>query len=312
MKERINEVVTYLAQNLPTLKISEDESMAKHASFKAGGKAGYFIEVNSVLELSQLLKILNENSTEYIVLGNGSNTLFTDEGYDGIVIKLNPESREFNYIKVLEEGEDFVTLSAGTAVLMSVFAKEVVSLSLEGFEPMSGIPGSLGGAVFMNAGAYGGEMSQVVKKVKAVSKEGEIKILSNEEMDFGYRHSILEDNHYIATDIEFSLKKGNLEEIKARMMDFAGRRNSKQPLKFPSAGSTFKRPDGYFAGKLIEDAGLKGLSVGGAEVSVLHSGFIINKNQATATDILELITLVQNTVYDKFGVKLEPEVRIIG
>ncbi len=312
MKERINEVVTYLAQNLPTLKISKDESMAKHASFKAGGKAGYFIEVNSVLELSQLLKILNENSTEYIVLGNGSNTLFTDEGYDGIVIKLNPESREFNYIKVLEEGEDFVTLSAGTAVLMSVFAKEVVSLSLEGFEPMSGIPGSLGGAVFMNAGAYGGEMSQVVKKVKAVSKEGEIKILSNEEMDFGYRHSILEDNHYIATDIEFSLRKGNLEEIKARMIDFAGRRNSKQPLKFPSAGSTFKRPDGYFAGKLIEDAGLKGLSVGGAEVSVLHSGFIINKNQATATDILELITLVQNTVYDKFGVKLEPEVRIIG
>ena len=198
-------------------------------------------------------------------------------------------------------------------MLLSTVAVFMREEGITGFEFASGIPGSIGGAIFMNAGAYGGEMKDIVASVHAVSPDGrDEKDFTNEEMQFGYRSSILQQNGWIATDVTFNLTTGNKEEIAAQMKDLNARRNAKQPVNYPSAGSTFKRPEGYFAGKLIEDAGLKGLTVGGAQVSTLHSGFVINKGGASATDILQLIALVQNTVYDKFGVMLEPEVRIIG
>lgn len=299
----------------PEAVIIENAPMSKYTSFKAGGSAKALIEVKSTEELKSLLQLFDEEGINHMMLGNGSNTLFKDSGYDGIVIKL---SKEFSYVKIegnaaeLKMGESCRVI-AGSAALLSVMAKTILENSLTGFEFASGIPGSFGGALFMNAGAYGGEMRQIVKWVKAVSPDGrEEKIFTNEEMEFGYRHSILEENGYIAVEAYLELKKGSYDDISAQMKELAQKRNSKQPVNYPSAGSTFKRPEGYFAGKLVEDAGLKGVSVGGAEVSTLHSGFIINKGGATATDILELIALCQNRVYDEFGVELKPEVRIIG
>ena len=254
------------------------------------------------------MQFAGEENIPHILLGNGSNTLFADSGYNGLVIKLG---RGFANM-AFDLGER-ATVGCGASMLLSKAAALMSDQGIAGFEFASGIPGSIGGAVFMNAGAYGGEMKDIVASVHAVSPDGkEEKDFAGEEMNFGYRRSILQDNGWIATDVTFNLPLGNVEEISAKMKDLNARRNAKQPVNYPSAGSTFKRPEGYFAGKLIEDAGLKGLTVGGAQVSTLHSGFIINKGGATATDILQLIALVQNTVYDKFGVMLEPEVRIIG
>lgn len=289
-------------------KISFEEkvSMSRYTSFKAGGEAAFVAEASNRDELKRILKITSDLHVPHVLIGNGSNVLFKDSGYEGIVIKL---SQKFAYVNVTDEGR----VICGASVLLSALSRELMKQELTGLEFASGIPGSLGGALFMNAGAYGGEMKQVVKSVKAVSADGsEERIFSNEEMKFGYRHSVLSENGYIAVEAVLDMKKGNREEIAERMRELAARRNSKQPVNYPSAGSTFKRPVGHFAGKLIEEAGLKGVAVGGAEVSSLHSGFIINKGGATATDILDLITLVQNRVYDESGIMLEPEVRIMG
>ena len=288
-------------------KLTENADMSRYTSFRAGGCARALIEVATTEELKAVLQLVTEENIPHMVIGNGSNMLFKDSGYDGIVIKLSQQG--FDYVNFGENN----TVSAGTAVANGVLAKMLQREGLAGFEFASGIPGSLGGAVFMNAGAYGGEMKDIVKSVKTISPDGqEERIFTAEEMDFGYRHSCLEENGYIAVEVTMELEKGDKEEIAARMKELMEKRNSKQPVNYPSAGSTFKRPEGYFAGKLIEDAGLKGLTVGGAQVSTLHSGFVINIGGATATDILQLMALVQNTVYDKFGVMLEPEVRIIG
>ncbi|MBQ4649357.1 MAG: UDP-N-acetylmuramate dehydrogenase [Firmicutes bacterium] len=288
-------------------KLTENADMSRYTSFRAGGCARALIEVATTEELKAVLQLVTEENIPHMVIGNGSNMLFKDSGYDGIVIKLSQQG--FDYVNFGENN----TVSAGTAVANGVLAKMLQREGLAGFEFASGIPGSLGGAVFMNAGAYGGEMKDIVKSVKTISPDGqEERIFTAEEMDFGYRHSCLEENGYIAVEVTMELEKGDREEIAARMKELMEKRNSKQPVNYPSAGSTFKRPEGYFAGKLIEDAGLKGLTVGGAQVSTLHSGFVINIGGATATDILQLMALVQNTVYDKFGVMLEPEVRIIG
>ena len=282
--------------------------MREHTSFKAGGKAKALVMPKDINSLKEVLKLLDEEKIEHIFLGNGSNTLFRDKGYSGVVIKLDNSDSEFTHCDITGD-----TARVGTAVLMSTFAKQVASNGLSGFEPMSGIPGSLGGACFMNAGAYGGEMKDVVVSVHAISPDGKCeKDFSNEEMEFGYRHSILEDNGYIATSVTMKFNADDVDAILERMKEFTQKRNSKQPVQYPSAGSFFKRPTGYFAGKLIEDAGLKGLTVGGAQVSQLHSGFVINVGGATETDITDLMHLVQNTVKDKFGVDLEPEVRIVG
>lgn len=289
------------------ISFSENVPMSRYTSFKAGGNAAILVEAQDTHRLKTILALTAQEKVPHILLGNGSNTLFKDGGYEGVVIKL---SQDFAGVSVAEDG---VTVTAGAAVLLSVLAKTLMSKGLTGFEFAGGIPGSLGGALFMNAGAYGGEMKQVVKSVRAVSPDGaEEKVFSSDEMEFGYRHSALEENGYIAVEAVLSLEKGDAEEIADRMKELAAKRNSKQPVNYPSAGSTFKRPEGHFAGKLIEDAGLKGVAVGGAQVSTLHSGFIINKGDATATDIIQLIALVQNRVYDEFGVMLKPEVRIIG
>ena len=261
--------------------------------------------LESVEELREIMGDIHRLKKKYIVLGNGSNTLIKDSGFDGIVVKLG---EAFN--KVTVEGERLI---CGTGALMSVVAKAALAADLTGFEFASGIPGSIGGAIFMNAGAYGGEMKDIVESVTLVKNDGSETISINAaDLDLSYRHSILEDTRDVAVTVTLKLKKGNHEEIAGRMAELTKRRNEKQPVQYPSAGSFFKRPAGYFAGKLIQDAGLKGATVGGAQVSDLHSGFIINKGGATATDIIDLMHLVQNTVYDKFGVRLEPEVRIIG
>ncbi|MBR5516479.1 MAG: UDP-N-acetylmuramate dehydrogenase [Firmicutes bacterium] len=297
------------------IEIIENAPMSKYTSFKAGGHAKALIDVTSVEDLKALLQLFHKKGVKHMILGNGSNTLFKDSGYDGIVLRnmINKEIEFGTDPAELALGEKCEVTVGGTGILLSTLARTVAAESLTGLEFASGIPGSLGGALFMNAGAYGGEMVQVVKTVRVISPDGmEDKIMSNEEMEMSYRHSILEENGYIAVEAVLELTKGDKEAIMAEMKELATKRNTKQPVTYPSAGSTFKRPEGHFAGKLVEDAGLKGVSVGGAEVSTLHSGFIINKGNATATDILELIALVQNRVYDEFGVELKPEVRIIG
>lgn len=283
----------------------QNVDMREFTSFKAGGKAREMVILESVEELQEIMQEIHRLKKKYIVLGNGSNTLIKDSGFDGIVVKLG---EAFN--KVTVEGERLICC---TGALMSVVAKAALAADLTGFEFASGIPGSIGGAIFMNAGAYGGEMKDIVESVTLVKNDGsEVVSLSAADMELSYRHSLLEDTRDVAVAVTLKLKKGNHDEIAGRMADLTKRRNEKQPVQYPSAGSFFKRPAGYFAGKLIQDAGLKGATVGGAQVSDLHSGFIINKGGATATDIIDLMHLVQNTVYDKFGVRLEPEVRIIG
>lgn len=295
----------------PNLKITENASMAEECSFRAGGRVAALIKIQDVEELKGVLRYMTEENIPHLILGNGSNTLFSDGDHDIAVIKLDEESGFFNYMRETEI-EDGAVMEFGAPMLLSVAAKIAADESLAGMEGLSGIPGSVGGAVFMNAGAYGYETKDVLISAHAVSSDGkEEKDFSPEEMGLGYRHSAFMENGYIVTSAVFKLKKDNKEDIKARMADFTERRVTKQPLRYPSAGSTFKRPEGYFAGKLIEDSGLKGLTVGGAQVSELHAGFVINKGGATATDILELIHLVQDVVFDKFGVRLEPEVRII-
>ena len=300
-------------------RIIEDADMSKYTSFRAGGRAMALVEVENKEQLKTVLRFADEENIPHLLLGNGSNTLFKDSGYEGLVIRLGDcfgytgiESDDHKKAALDRPGEK-VLVSCGASMLLSTVAMFMREEGISGMEFASGIPGSIGGAIFMNAGAYGGEMKDIVASVHAVSPDGrEERDFTNEEMDFGYRHSAMQENGWIVTDVTFNLTAGNKEEIAAVMKDFNARRNAKQPVNYPSAGSTFKRPEGYFAGKLIEDAGLKGLTVGGAQVSTLHSGFVINIGGATATDILQLIALVQNTVYDKFGVMLEPEVRIIG
>ena len=242
---------------------------------------------------------------EVVIIGNGSNILVRDGGFDGVIIKLGDE-----FTKIEQDGEQ---ITAGAAALLSTVSKEAAQMGLAGMEFAGGIPGSLGGAVYMNAGAYGGEMKDVVKSVKAISRDGMREYLAYaSELAFAYRHSIFAENGDIVTEVTLDLKSGDKAEIERRMKELSEKRNTKQPLRYPSAGSFFKRPEGHFAGALIEVAGLKGLSVGGAQVSELHAGFIVNTGGATASDIISLMKLVQNTVRDKSGIELVPEVRIIG
>lgn len=279
--------------------------MKKYTSFRAGGIAEEMLIPDTMEELQNALKEVKKENRKSIILGNGSNTLIKDTGFSGTIIKLGT-----GFGKITVEGD---TLICGCQALMSTVAKAALEHNLTGFEFASGIPGSLGGAVFMNAGAYGGEMKDIVESVIVVTRDGDnIKEIPADELELSYRHSIMEETGDVAVSVKLKLTKGERDKIAATMAELTKKRNDKQPVQYPSAGSFFKRPEGYFAGKLVQDAGLKGLTVGGAQVSELHSGFIINRGNATATDIIDLMHLVQNTVYDKFGVKLEPEVRILG
>lgn len=285
--------------------VIENCHMSSFTSFRAGGKADLLVLPQSEEDLKEILQLLAEDGGRYMVIGNGSNILVKDGGYRGTIVKLGDA---FGKIEISGE-----LLTAGCGTLMSSVAHAALEESLTGFEFASGIPGSLGGAVFMNAGAYGGEMAQIIKEVKLLAKDGSREYtLTCQDLQLGYRHSILHETGDVAVSVTLQLAKGDKEAIRSEMKELAARRNEKQPVSLPSAGSFFKRPEGYFAGKLIQDAGLKGMSVGGAQVSPLHSGFIVNTGGASATDIIQLMEIVQASVLDQFGVKLEPEVRIIG
>lgn len=294
-----------LGERIPGVCIEENVPMAQYTSFRAGGKARMMVIPADAEQLSAVLGVLSGSGVQYMVLGNGTNILVKDSGYDGVIVKIGSG---FDYVR--QEG---CRLVCGSGTRMSVVAKAALEGGLSGFEFASGIPGFTGGAVFMNAGAYGGEMKDILRRAKIVSKDGSREFyMTADELEMGYRHTKLHDTGDIVTEVEFVLEEGNRTQIKAKMSELMEKRNSKQPVNFPSAGSFFKRPEGYFAGKLIQDAGLKGLSVGGAQVSELHSGFIINRGGATATDILQLMEMIQARVFDEFGVRLETEVRIIG
>lgn len=277
--------------------------MAKYVTFKAGGTADYLVEPDSLEKLVSVINLLRTNNINYYVIGNGSNLLVADSGYKGVIIKIGN--------KISDVSVDGENITAYAGAFLSRLATLACENSLSGLEFAAGIPGFVGGAVAMNAGAYGGEFKDVINKVWLLDENGEIKCLSNEEMKFGYRSSIVQEKGYIVLKAELKLKKGEKDIISKEMNGHLEARREKQPLEYPSAGSTFKRPEGYFAGKLIMDAGLAGFSVGGASVSKKHCGFVINENNATATDIIDLMDKVNQIVYEKFQVRLEPEVKII-
>lgn len=280
-----------------------DEPMKNHTSFKVGGPADVLVTPQNYDEIVSVIKLCNENEIPYYIVGRGSNLIVRDGGFRGIIIKLT----ELDNIRV--EDERIIVQCGADLCKVSEAALEN---KLTGFEFACGIPGTVGGAVTMNAGAYNGEVSQVIEGALVVDKQGRLITLNKEELELGYRMSAIQKHGYTVLEVVFKLIKGDYEKIKARIDDLTKKREDKQPLEYPSAGSTFKRPEGYFTGKLIEDCSLKGYSIGGAQVSEKHGGFIINKGDASARDILELIEYVQNTIRERFNVELHPEVRIIG
>ena len=296
-------ILEKLREILKPEQIIENADMSRHTSFKAGGCADVLVCPSDAEQLQKVLAVLS--GVPHMVLGNGSNVLVRDGGYRGVIVKIGDD---FSYINREEN-----RLICGAGTLMSAVARRAASEGLTGFEFASGIPGSIGGAVFMNAGAYGGETKDILEEAHVISADGSRQFtMTAEELQMGYRHTALHETGDVVTEVVLKLEEGDEEEIRNEMAELAKKRNSKQPVQYPSAGSFFKRPEGYFAGKLVQDAGCKGLSVGDAEVSTLHSGFIINKGNATATDITQLKELVQARVMEQFGVMLEPEVRIIG
>lgn len=288
-------------------KLSEniifDEPMSAHTSFKIGGNADAFVSAQSVDEISTLTAYCRDKDIPCTVIGNGTNLLVGDKGIRGLVINVGGGMQN-----CLIDGD---TVYAQAGILMSKLSHRILDAELSGFEALSGIPGTLGGGIYMNAGAYGTEIKDVVYEVTYLNGNNEIKTIKNEEIGFSYRRSIFTENDIILSAV-LKLKKDSRESIAAAMKDYSKRRADKQPLSMPSAGSTFKRPDGYFAGKLIQDCGLMGYSIGGAAVSEKHAGFVVNKGGATAADVLALIKHIQTTVKDKYGVELSPEIRLTG
>lgn len=285
-------------------KVLEQEPMARHTTFRIGGPADYFVELGSIEQIRAAIQVCREENLPWFVLGRGSNLLVSDKGYRGVILSIY---KDFQKTEI--QGET-VTVQAG--VLLTTLSGKVLDASLTGLEFASGIPGTIGGAVVMNAGAYGGEMKDIVRKVTVLDQDGEVRTLTCGEMQFGYRTSLAKKKGYIVLGAELTLKQGEKEKIREEMQTLKAKRIEKQPLEFPSAGSTFKRPEGYFAGKLIMDAGLRGAAVGGAQVSEKHCGFVVNTGNATAADVCELMRQVQGKVQEQFGVHLEPEVRFLG
>ena len=300
----IKALQTALLKELPSTRVREEEYLRHHTTFKIGGPADLFVEPTTMAELSFALRTIHEFDVPVTIIGCGSNILVKDGGIRGAVVSVR------HMTQIMDRNDNVLCIGSGYMLKdASEFAWEN---GLTGLEFAIGIPGTLGGAVFMNAGAYDGEMSHVVTAVRAVDFQGNIKEYDASHLDFGYRHSVFRDNHEVIGEVIMTLKPGDKNVIKARMDELTEKRESKQPLEFASAGSTFKRPPGYFAGTLIEQTGLKGLSVGDAQVSHKHAGFVINTGSASAKDVLDLIAEVQRRVYDQHGVHLEPEVRMIG
>lgn len=287
---------------LNDIECRKDEPMKKHTTFRIGGPARFFYVPKNIEELKLIIQCCKNEKLKYMIVGNGSNMLFLDEGFDGAVICVGSSMGNINV--------DNISIYAEAGALLSKVASSARDAGLTGMEFAAGIPGTIGGAIVMNAGAYGGEMKDIVSFVDILEADGNLRRYSNEEMQFGYRRSIV-DADKVVVGVGLKLACGNIDDINARMDELKTARVSKQPLEFPSAGSTFKRPEGYFAGKLIDDCGLRGYRVGGAMVSEKHCGFVINYDNATAKDVLKLIDDVKNKVYDEYNVLLEPEVRIV-
>ena len=281
-----------------------DEPMKQHTTFRVGGNADYFVIPQSAEEVKNIVALCKEADMPYYILGNGSNLLVGDKGYRGVIIQIY---KEMNHIRI---EDDKVFAQAGA--LLSRVGTATLEAELTGFEFAAGIPGTVGGAGVMNAGAYGGEMKDIIASATVLTQDGDIITINKEDLELGYRPSVIAKKGNVVLEAEYQLQKGDKEAIRARMDELKVQRVTKQPLEYPSAGSTFKRPEGYFAGKLIQDAGLRGFQVGGAEVSEKHCGFVINKDPATAADIQELMRQVSDKVMQEFGVKLEPEVKTLG
>lgn len=299
-----NPVADHLSQIIPAPRLKFNEPLKTHTSFKIGGPADILLFPANLTELCAAVKICGQNDVPVTVIGKGSNLLVRDKGVRGLVVKMD---EHFAYIK--RQGSNII---AGAGVFLKDLAQQAAAWSLSGVEFVVGIPGTLGGAIVMNAGAYDGEMKDVIKSVTVVDDKGEVRIFSDDALDFGYRRSPFQNGQYIVAEAELCLVQEAPEVIANRIRDLTERRESRQPLEMPSAGSTFKRPPGYFAGTLIEQAGLKGLRFGGAQVSEKHAGFIINAGDASASDVLALIKEVQQKVHNQFGVELYPEVQVIG
>lgn len=301
------EIYEKLENKMKNSEIKTNEDMSKHTSFKVGGKADIFIKINDIQDLKYILDFTKKNNIPLTIIGNGSNVLVKDNGIRGITIYLN-----FDDIQIDEEQNGEVIVTVGSGVKLAMLAVILQKKGIAGFEFASGIPGTIGGAIRMNAGAYGKEMKEVVENVTYIDEEGNKHKLENEQMDFSYRHSRFKEKQEIIIEAQLKFQKEDAEKIKERMDEYRKARMEKQPIDMPSAGSTFKRGTNYISAKLIDDAGLKGYKIGGAQVSEKHAGFIVNKGNATAQDILDLIDYVIKVVYEKFGKILELEVEVIG
>ena len=293
-----------LEERLAPDSVCTDELMSRHTTFRIGGPASVFVTPKSEKDLVTAIEICRSQGAPYFILGNGSNLLVSDQGYDGVVVHIGSDLRDISV-----EGTE---ITAKTGAMLSQVAHAALAHGLTGMEFAAGIPGSLGGACMMNAGAYGGEMSQILVGVRALDDKGQIVELAADQLELGYRHSIMMEKQYVVLGARIHLEKGNPEKIQAQMDDLKEKRIAKQPLEYPSAGSTFKRPEGAFAGKLIMDAGLRGFRIGDAMVSEKHCGFVVNAGKATAEDVCGLISHVQQVVMEKYGKELEPEIRFLG
>ena len=300
MKAIIKKIKSIVDDN----RVLENEALKEHTYFKIGGPAKILVKVKNIEEIKKVIQLCKDEKIKYYVIGNGTNILVPDEGLDAVIIKI---SEDFSDYRI--HGTK-VYVQAG--MLLSTLSKKIAKASLAGFEFASGIPGTVGGAIYMNAGAYGGEMKDIVEYAKVLNHEGKVQKIMNKDLELGYRHSIVSEKNYVVLSVCLGLKKGNRDEIMENIKILDEKRISKQPINMASAGSTFKRPEGYYAGKLIDDAGLRGFRFRDAQVSDKHCGFVINRGEATCKDVLQLIEMVRKIVSDQFNVTLEREVRILG
>lgn len=287
-------------------KIKYDEPMSKHTSFKIGGLAECLIKVDTIEELEKILMFVRQNNINLTIIGNGSNLLVLDSGIKGITIKINIKKQ------IIDVKKDFVEVKVGAGNSNIELAQKFLKAEITGFEEISGIPGTIGGAIRMNAGAYGKEMEDIVKDVTFMDYDGNITVLENEKLGFEYRNSMFSKNKYIILEATLKLQKGTYDEIKQKMDEYLKSRKEKQPLEFPSAGSTFKRGNDFITAKLIDECGLKGYKIGGAEISNKHAGFVINRGNATAKDVLDLTKYIKEKIYEKFQKTIELEIEVIG
>ena len=303
-----DEIYNYCTEKLGIADVKVDEPMSKHTSFKIGGTADVFVKANSIDNLKAILNFSKQNGIEYTIIGNGSNLLVKDNGIRGIVIKL-----DFKDIKIENLNDKQVKVTAEAGAMLGSLAQILAKENIGGFEFASGIPGTIGGAVRMNAGAYGGEFKDIVVKTKCMDENGNIIVLNNEEQKFSYRHSIFSEEKLIILETELLLNiEEDSKEIRRKMAEYLESRKAKQPLNFPSAGSTFKRGADFITAKLIDECGLKGFSIGGAQVSEIHAGFVVNTGNATAEDVLNLVNYVKEKVFEKFGKEIELEIEVLG